>query len=146
MRKLVLIAFALCLFAEEAQALGRRRVPPAQYQAPRAVVPVGEAVDALAEVNAARAARGLRPYLRDDGLTVAAKAAAKYRAERGIRGHCNSDFVFLPAGAHSNCAGCAALDASWKFQACEQFGRWTYCGAASVQGADGRMYHHAFYK
>src|SRR5439155_9239085 len=36
--------------------------------------------DALAEVNAVRAARGLRPFLKDDNFTVAARTAAKHRA------------------------------------------------------------------
>src|SRR5262249_41577712 len=49
--------------------------------------------DALAEVNAARAARGLRPFLRDDDLTVAARTAAQYRARALCAGHTGNDFA-----------------------------------------------------
>src|SRR5262245_27206415 len=42
--------------------------------------------DGLDEVNAQRAARGLRPYVRDEGLTQAAQKCAAFRAERGLFG------------------------------------------------------------
>src|SRR5262249_169796 len=46
--------------------------------------PVVESVgigDGLDEVNAKRAARGLRPFIRDEGLTQAARACAAFRAD-----------------------------------------------------------------
>lgn len=103
--------------------------------------------DALDEVNAARARRGLRPYLRDAGLTQAAQSAATYRATHRIFGHVSGgmgDFRFLPPGSHASAAGCGALEPSWGFRSCAMFESWTYAGAATVRGADGRLYHHLF--
>src|SRR5262245_44582457 len=59
----------------------------------------GAEVSALAEVNALRAARGLRPYVEDRALTAAARAAASYRASFLLEGHTQDDFAFLPSGA-----------------------------------------------
>jgi len=100
----------------------------------------------LADINAQRAARGLRAYVEDEGLTKAARACAEYRAARRMAGHTASDFDFLPAGVRSPCAGCAAWPADMPFGACEVFGDWKYAGAASVRGPDGLLYHHAFYR
>ena len=102
---------------------------------------VGSA-DALDVVNAQRAARGLRPYLRDDGLAAAAHAAAAHRAERRLFGHTENDFRFLPVGARATAAGCAAYPAHYGFMACATYENHTYAGAASVTGPDGRVYHH----
>lgn len=109
-----------------------------------AVIDVPGAVDALDEVNAQRAARGLRPYLRDEGLTRAAAACARHRAANRIAGHCSNDFSFLPAGTSATVAGCAA----WRdgFGACGLFEDHTYCGAAVVIGRDGLRYCHCFYR
>jgi len=103
-------------------------------------------VDALAEVNAKRAARGLPGFVADPALTQAAQAAAVFRAANRIEGHTSNDFAFLPAGAAANAAGCAAVDSSWGFLSCCQWERWTYAGAASVVGSDGKVYHHLFVK
>lgn len=100
--------------------------------------------DALAEVNAAREARGLRPFIRDDGLVAAAEAAARFRAERLLAGHSQNDFAFLPAGCTASAAGCGAMDSSWGFQACAMYENHTHAGAASVRGRDGKIYHHLF--
>lgn len=97
----------------------------------------------LAEVNAQRAQRGLRPYQFDPGLTQAAQAAANFRASRGIEGHCN-DFSFLPPGTHAAAAGCAAWQPGTGFGACAMYENWTYAGAGSAIGRDGRRYMHLF--
>lgn len=100
--------------------------------------------DALAEVNRQRAARGLRPYVNDPLLNAAARACAAFRAAHWIHGHTNSDFAFLPPGAHATSAGCAALEPSWGFAACCVYDNYTYAGAAWVMGSDGRRYNHIF--
>ncbi len=104
----------------------------------------GEAMDALDEVNAARAARGLRPLLKDEGLTAGAKAAARWRAERLTAGHAPNDFAFLPPGSMATSAGCAAAEPSWGWLSCCYLDNWTYAGAAWVMGSDGRRFMHLF--
>lgn len=99
--------------------------------------------DALDEVNAKRAARGLRPYLRDAGLTAAAQACAEHRAARGIRDHTPNDFAFLPPGCSASAAGCGGLDVSWGWASCCTYDSYTYAGAASVV-VGGRRYNHIF--
>lgn len=105
---------------------------------------VSTAIEALDEVNAIRAASGLPPYQRDDGLTVAAKAAATFRAARFIAGHTNNDFAFLPAGTLAPAAGCAANGPEHGFMACAMFDDYQFAGAAFVIGIDGRAYCHLF--
>lgn len=103
--------------------------------------------DALAEVNAKRAAKGLRPYLRDEGLTVAARAAAAFRAARLMFGHTTGgrgDFQFLPPGVHAASAGCAAYPPSFGWMSCDVYDNYTYAGAAWVMGRDGKRYCHIF--
>jgi hypothetical protein len=102
------------------------------------------AADALAQVNAQRAARGLPAYERDEALSVAAEAAARHRAERLLFGHCANDFAFLPAGVSADAAGCAAYPAEYGFMACATYDGYRWAGAASVPGRDGRVYHHLF--
>ena len=100
--------------------------------------------DALEEVNAERARRGLRPFLADPLLTQAARSCAKIRATNLIKGHLASDFVHVPAGASAAAAGCGALDPSWGWGTCCTYENYTYAGAAWVMGADGRRYMHLF--
>ena len=101
--------------------------------------------DALDEVNAMRTKRGLRPYLRDEGLTQGARACAAYRAANRIKGHTpQSDFSFLPSGVTASAAGCAGLTPDWGFQACAVYDNYTYCGAAWVMGSDGLRYSQLF--
>jgi hypothetical protein len=100
--------------------------------------------DGLDEVNAKRMARGLRPYVRDDGLTAAARACAAFRAQHGLFGHTGNDFAFLPAGSFAATAGCAAYPASYGWMSCCIYENYTYAGAAWVTGADGRRYMHLF--
>lgn len=111
----------------------------------------GVVLDALSEVNAARAKRGLRPYINDPVLNKAALACARYRAERLMAGHCDTprgDFSFLPEGYDTNgvVGGCAGLTPDWGFQACAMYDNYKYCGAASVMGRDGKRYCHLFCK
>jgi hypothetical protein len=106
-----------------------------------ATLPEGDGLD---EVNAKRAARGLRPFLRDDGLTLAARAAAAFRARYGLFGHTSNDFAFVPAGTPATSAGCAAYPAGYGWLSCCTYESYTYAGAAWVTGADGRRYMHLF--
>jgi hypothetical protein len=100
--------------------------------------------DALGEVNATRAARGLRPFAHDPSLTVAAKACADFRAERFMAGHTSNDFAFVPAGGYATSAGCAAWDPGMGWGACCTYDNYTYAGAAYAVGRDGRRYMHLF--
>jgi uncharacterized protein YkwD len=100
--------------------------------------------DGLDEVNAKRAARGLRPLIRDEGLTQAASACAAFRAENGLFGHTSNDFAFVPPGSSASSAGCAAYPASYGWMSCCIYDGYTYGGAAWVTGRDGRRYMHLF--
>jgi hypothetical protein len=100
--------------------------------------------DALAEVNQVRANRGLRPFVRDEGLTVAAESAAAFRAAHLIAGHTANDFAYLPSGTVATAAGCAAWTPDWGWGACCTYENWTYAGAAWCLGRDGRRYMHLY--
>lgn len=100
--------------------------------------------DALAEVNAARAKRGLRPFQHDPQLTQAALQCAQIRASRRIAGHLANDFAYLPAGSTARSAGCGAMEPSWGWGTCCTYENYTYAGAAWVMGADGKRYMHLF--
>jgi hypothetical protein len=100
--------------------------------------------DGLDEVNAKRAARGLRPFLRDEGLVQAARAAAAFRAQHRLFGHTSNDFAFVPAGTSASSAGCAAYEAGFGWMSCCTYDNYTYAGAAWVTGADGKRYMHLF--
>jgi hypothetical protein len=101
--------------------------------------------DALAEVNATRAQRGLPAFQPDPLLNQAARSCAKQRASRLISGHLpESDFHYLPSGASANAAGCAAWTPDWGWGACCTYDSYTYAGAAWVMGQDGRRYMHLF--
>ncbi len=104
----------------------------------------GLAGDGLDEVNAQRAARGQRPFLRDEGLTQAARACAQFRAAHGLFGHTANDFAFVPAGTFARSAGCAAYPAGYGWMSCCVHDNHTYAGAAWVTGRDGRRYMHLF--
>lgn len=101
-------------------------------------------IEALDEVNATRAQRGLPPFQYDEGLTRAAQACAQFRADRLIQGHTSNDFAFVPAGSHAPAAGCAAWEPSMGWGACCTYDRYTYAGAAYALGRDGRRYMHLF--
>lgn len=100
--------------------------------------------DALDEVNATRAQRGLRSFIKDDLLTIAAKNAASIRASSLIAGHTSNDFNCIPSGGSASAAGCAAWTPDWGWGACCTYESYTYAGAAWVMGRDGRRYMHLF--
>jgi hypothetical protein len=105
----------------------------------------GQAVsEALAEVNATRATRGLPPFIEDAGLTAAAVSAADFRAAKLIAGHTANDFAHLPADSSADAAGCAAWEPGWGWGACCTYESWTHAGAAIAFGSDGRRYMHLF--
>jgi uncharacterized protein YkwD len=104
----------------------------------------GSGGDGLDEVNAKRAARGLRPFIRDEGLTQAARACASYRAQYSMFGHTSNDFAFVPSGSSASSAGCAAYPASYGWMSCCTYEGYTYGGAAWVTGRDGKRYMHLF--
>ncbi len=138
--------YSLCpdgIFREKSAAMPLRSVA----DAPKAKAQIDDGFDALWEVNAKRAARGMRPYLNDAGLNQGALACATYRAARLMFGHCDGqmgDFAFLPPGVHAEAGGCAAYEPSYGFMACAMFDNYTYCGAAWVLGRDGKRYCHLF--
>jgi hypothetical protein len=100
--------------------------------------------DALEEVNAERAKRGLKAFLPDPLLNQAARTCAKLRAQSHIHGHLSSDFDHLPSGGSASAAGCGALEPSWGWGTCCTYDNYTYAGAAWVMGSDGRRYMHLF--
>jgi hypothetical protein len=100
--------------------------------------------EALDEVNATRAARGLRPYVRDANLTAAATACAEFRAARLIAGHTANDFAAVPAGSSATSSGCAAWEPGFGWGSCCTYEGYTYGGAAYAMGRDGRRYMHLF--
>lgn len=107
---------------------------------PAAAVTTGDALD---EVNAKRAARGLRPFVRDEGLTRAAEACAQFRAANRLFGHVGGqlgDFAFLPPGVKCDATGCAAYPPSYGWLSCCTYDPYTVAGAAWVMGADGNRY------
>ena len=101
-------------------------------------------VEALAEVNARRASKRLKPYIYDANLTAGAMEAAKRRAAGLITGHLPNDFVCLPKGTRAAAGGCAAWPPSYGWGSCCSDDNYTYCGAAWVLGRDGRRYMHLF--
>lgn len=111
-------------------------------------LPVGS-VDALDELNAKRAREGLKPFIRDEGLMLAAARAAKERASRLLFGHLPNDFIHLPNGCNADAAGCAAYHESYGWMSCymnPQTGDngYRYAGAAWALGSDGKRYMHLF--
>jgi hypothetical protein len=118
--------------------------PRIEYTPHGQPMPDSPAGEALAEVNAKRAARGLPPLLPDPGLTEGAFRVAAFRAHHGLFGHTSNDFGFLPPGSSASSGGCAAYPASYGWMSCCVYDRATYGGAAFVTGTDGRRYMHLF--
>ncbi len=144
-----LALLVLAIFAADVSAgplRNRRQAPHEGYIGPAAAprYDLQASGDALAEVNAARAQRGLRPFILDPALTRAAEVCARLRAHHLLAGHTANDFNALEPGVSAAAAGCGALEPSWGFQSCCQFENWTFAGAATVRGRDGKLYHHLF--
>lgn len=134
-----LLLFAAPLSAGELPDCPKCRKPVVQSRA-------GQPEDALDVLNRQRAARGLYAYVRDEGLTRAAKGCAQFRAERRIHLHTSNDFAALQPGVKAPVAGCAAWPRGSGFGACEAYSRrWRRCGAAWCVGVDGLVYCHAFF-
>ena len=150
---------ALALIPHQVDAAGRRRVAtlaPARMTVPPSKPAIAvasastlvsfssESPDALDEVNQARAARGLPPFIKDQNLTIGALNAARARASHHISGHLPNDFHYLPPGSVASAAGCGALTPDWGWGSCCTYDRYTYAGAAFVWGHDGKRYMHLF--
>jgi len=103
-----------------------------------------EAIDSLDEVNAARRARGLPPFVKCPQLTAGALNVAQFRADRLIQGHTRNDFSGLPVGVTATASGCAAWFPSWGWGACCTYENHRYAGAAWSMGRDGKRYTHLF--
>ena len=99
---------------------------------------------ALNEVNTWRARRGLRPYIYDECLTIAARGAAAFRAANLLFGHTSNDMSFLPSGSYATTAGCAAYEAHYGWLSCCMDDNYTFAGAAWAMGRDGKRYMHIF--
>lgn len=104
----------------------------------------GRINDALDELNAQRAARGLRAYVRDPSLTVAAQRCADARAAVLRFEHTDNDFAYLDPGVQAAASGCAAYPKEDGFLACAMYDNYTYAGAAYAMGRDGKRYCHLF--
>jgi hypothetical protein len=102
------------------------------------------AVDALDEVNATRARRGLPPFARDENLTRGAMGCAQARAARLSFGHTANDFAFLPPGTPCSATGCAAYPSSYGWMSCATYDSYRSAGAAWAMGADGKRYMSLF--
>lgn len=140
MRSIIVLLVALCASTAFAQCpqCGRYDCPNSQQR-----TAIGSD-NALNEVNAARARRGLRPFIFDAALTQAAQSCARLRAARHIHGHLSNDFAYVPSGSRATAAGCGALEPSWGWGTCCTYENHTYAGAAWVMGSDGKRYMHLF--
>jgi hypothetical protein len=98
--------------------------------------------DGLDEVNALRASRGLKPFLRDEGLTEAARLCSQFRASYSLFGHTNNDFAFCKV--HCDATGCAAYPVRYGWMSCCTYENYTSAGAYWTDGRDGKRYMHLF--
>lgn len=124
--------------------LANAQSPAAPVVPSESAVLADGAVDALDEVNAARAAAGLPLLIRDPALSAAAASAAGFRARARLFGHTSNDFAFLPAGGRALSAGCAAYPPALGWRSCCTYEGYTHGGAAYAVGDDGRRYMHLF--
>src|SRR5215470_10914821 len=105
---------------------------------------VASAQQVLDEVNTARAARGLQPFILDENLARGASACAIYRAQHRLEGHTSNDFGFLPPGTHASAGGCAAWSVGSGWGSCCTYDNYQYAGAAYCVAPDGKRYMHLF--
>jgi len=105
---------------------------------------VATAQQVLDEVNSARAARGLRPFVLDENLARGAAACAVFRAQHRMDGHTSNDFSFLPPGTHASAGGCAAWQVGTGWGSCCTYDNYQFAGAGFCIGPDGRRYMHLF--
>ena len=106
--------------------------------------PLARAEDALDEVNQARAARGMSPFIRDEALSQGAQACANARAKGLIKGHTKNDFAYLPSSASAKAGGAAAWPRSMGWGSCCTYENWRYAGAAYSISRDGQRYMQLF--
>lgn len=116
--------------------------PVTSAQPYRAVPDHAKGERALAEVNAKRAARGLRPFAHDPALSEAAYRCASFRAAHRMFGHTANDFAFLPPGAAAASMGCAAYPDHYGWMTCCTYENYRSAGAAWVRGPDNLRYMH----
>jgi hypothetical protein len=109
------------------------------------------AQDGLDTVNRQRASKGLKPFIRDEAMSQGAAKIADYRAANLISGHVRGnrgDFAFLPPGARATAGGAGAWPMDivniLHWGTCCSDENWTYAGAASAMGRDGKLYMHLF--
>lgn len=105
--------------------------------------------DALDELNAQRAQRGLPPYRRDPALTKAAMKCASTRAKTHVHGHMQggmSDFTCLDAGVPCECTGAEAPGQNYPpgFWTCAMYDNYTVAGAARAFDERGEQYMSLF--
>lgn len=147
-RPYAVAAFALAAAAVLTYAITAHGQAPAARPlgvfVPGEAPPPRAAPAALDEVNALRAARGLRPYLHDPALTRAAQRCADVRAAGLIFGHTANDFQYLDPGVACAATGCAAYPASYGWLSCAVYDAYTYAGAAWALGRDGKRYMHLY--
>jgi uncharacterized protein YkwD len=105
---------------------------------------VASAQQVLDEVNAARTARGLQPFVLDENLARGASACAIFRAQHRLEGHTSNDFGFLPPGTHASAGGCAAWTVGSGWGSCCTYDNYHYAGAAYCVGPDGKRYMQLF--
>jgi len=148
LRLSLVVGLVLCMCSDTHAQRRRGRIQPVYTSQPSQVSVSQQVVEsnatALDEVNKARAERGLKPFIHDPLLSVAAFEAATQRCKRGLHGHLENDFGCLPKGGHATAAGCGALEPSWGWGSCCTYDSYTHAGAAWVKGSDGLRYMHLF--
>ena len=118
-------------------------VPPAP-QPTSSLIEVPGAHDAMDELNSQRARRGLRPFIKDPGLTLAAEKAVAYRAANHVRLHTRNDFSFVPQGSRASVAG-AGYGTSNQFLTCFcDSSNYQYAGAAYAYDDSGNRLMHLY--
>jgi hypothetical protein len=125
--------------------------PPASIAPPPNAAGIPGVQDGLDEVNAKRAARGLPPFIRDEGLSRGAARCASIKAANCHSGHLNggmSDFACLDPGVHCRSTGADGskchLGDGWGWMTCCTFDNYQYAGAAWAIGPDGCRYMSLF--